>query len=129
MQGSFLDVVRADCKACGCLLGTNDDRLLTSSAFWCQQATEMSLKHYIASVEGRAPSTSDIRVLLESIANPELIFTSEVLAWVVSCADKLTEWETETRYTVGYIVTRDEVSVSLSMVRELVNCVAKMTDG
>ncbi len=95
---------------------TNDEMILNNAAYHLQQAVEKILKGALECVGVTVPYSHKISKLVSMIINngANLIITD----WLDDHAEMLSEWETETRYNMDFLVEKRKLDRAMSEVRK-----------
>ncbi len=93
----------------------NDEMILNNAAYHLQQTVEKILKGALECVGVTVPYSHKINRLVAMIGNhgANLIITD----WLDDHAEMLSEWETETRYNMDFLVEKRKLDRAMAEVR------------
>lgn len=107
---------RMDYKTAGMIWreSANDEMILNNSAYHLQQAVEKILKGALECTGVTVPYSHKISKLVAMVTNngANLIVTE----WLDDHAEMLSEWETETRYNMDFLVEKRKLDRALDEV-------------
>ncbi|MCD7717711.1 MAG: HEPN domain-containing protein [Lachnospiraceae bacterium] len=94
---------------------TADEMILNNAAYHLQQAVEKILKGALECVGVTVPYSHKISKLISMITNngANLVVTD----WLDDHAEMLSEWETETRYNMDFLVEKRKLDKAMEEVR------------
>ncbi|MCC8050852.1 MAG: HEPN domain-containing protein [Clostridiales bacterium] len=94
---------------------TADEMILNNAAYHLQQAVEKILKGALECVGVTVPYSHKISKLVSMITNngANLVVTD----WLDDHAEMLSEWETETRYNMDFLVEKRKLDKAMEEVR------------
>ncbi|MCD7765295.1 MAG: HEPN domain-containing protein [Lachnospiraceae bacterium] len=94
---------------------TADEMILNNAAYHLQQAVEKILKGALECVGVTVPYSHKISRLVSMITNngANLVITD----WLDDHAEMLSEWETETRYNMDFLVEKRKLDKAMEEVR------------
>lgn len=88
-----------------------DELYLNAIAYHIQQAVELTIKH-ILEVNGISyPWEHSIQMLLDLVDDNNIMLKES--QWIRLNAERLTSWESSTRYTKGFLVEKKYVELAL----------------
>ncbi|MCC8150997.1 MAG: HEPN domain-containing protein [Lachnospiraceae bacterium] len=94
---------------------TNDEMILNNAAYHLQQAVEKILKGALECVGVTVPHSHKINRLIAMIAHNGANLT--VTDWIDDHAEMLSEWETETRYNMDFLVEKRKLDRAMAEVK------------
>lgn len=94
---------------------TNDEMILNNAAYHLQQAVEKVLKGALECVGVTVPYSHKISKLVAMVFNNGANLT--ITDWLDDHAEMLSEWETETRYNMDFLVEKRKLDRAMEEVR------------
>lgn len=93
----------------------NDEMILNNAAYHLQQAVEKVLKGALECVGVTVPNTHKISKLVKMASDngANLVITD----WVDDHSEMLSEWETQTRYDMDFLVEKRKLNVAMEEIR------------
>lgn len=93
----------------------NDEMILNNAAYHLQQAVEKVLKAALECVGVTVPNTHKISKLVKMISDngANLVLTD----WIDDHAEMLSEWETQTRYDMDFLVEKRKLDTAMKEIR------------
>lgn len=93
----------------------NDEMILNNAAYHLQQAVEKILKGALECVGVTVPYSHKISKLISMVSNNGANLT--ITEWLDDHAEMLSEWETETRYNMDFLVEKRKLDRAMTEVR------------
>ncbi len=93
----------------------NDEMILNNAAYHLQQAVEKVLKGALECVGVTVPNTHKISKLVKMISDNGANLT--ITDWIDDHSEMLSEWETQTRYDMDFLVEKRKLDAAIREVQ------------